>query len=754
MKDSICILDNATFPEEVKSLKGGLDFSGIKCDVRPIGDAVFPSPDDLNKDCLVVVFFTDRTDLRSIEISNYEPRRQVSGEHPICIALVNDGTVVPTTVKDYFVVLTRSSREKIRREVVQYYLQQKFLGRGYRVFVGRAKEIDQFESIRFSSKTSYCKAVFICGRAGTGREAFARECIRINRGRQSGIYEPYCLSLGAYDSIEAFILQLYKISAEPQFKEEMESCLKNGSIREKTQMAVSLLNSLFEEPSDYLILYDSGSCLRNDKKISEWFLSILNSSKLESTFNIYVISSVLSPGNSARLEDPYAMINLYGLSLPDRRKLIYQYSEDFISLDENDVEKLAQELSYSPAQIIYALEKIKEKGTVKPIIDNIDTYKKIGDGKVVSLLQSFKDNEEQRNILILMAKLEFSSKNILNKVMDNEDDVEKVVSRLEQEGVLERFSNSRDFYHLDTYICDFIRRNKIRYTDPSFETYIQEKLNKIEDDTELILQDYSLYLYKTKQSIKSKSSSISSSDTILPSVVINAIIEEYDNKDWKKVIAIAKYILQEKHLYYSEVTRTIQYWYCLALAREKDEQEFFNQLDSFKDEIDYRFLKGFFYRIKGSYVEAEREYRKVLKINPRMQRARRELVIVLLATNQFNKALDLAESNYENDPENPYHVNAYFRCLLRKQDRIWKDDEKLKELLDMSRTNPAFGEAYKDGMSFEYTRFVMKGNPSELLDEANRLQRRYPNSDYIKVIINDFRSYQGIELRMKPVAYD
>lgn len=82
------------------------------------------------------------------------------------------------------------------------------------------------------------------------------------------------------------------------------------------------------------------------------------------------------------------------------------------------------------------------------------------------------------------------------------------------------------------------------------------------------------------------------------------------------------------------------------------------------------------------YQIAEKNYRKALELNPGMQRAKRELVLVLQAQGHFSSALDLARENYLRDPDNSYHLNAYYRCLVRKKDLAFNEKEEIKTLLE------------------------------------------------------------------------
>ena len=167
---------------------------------------------------------------------------------------------------------------------------------------------------------------------------------------------------------------------------------------------------------------------------------------------------------------------------------------------------------------------------------------------------------------------------------------------------------------------------------------------------------------------------------------------------------------------------------------------------------DFYFLKGFYLRIGKQYSKAEDEYNKALKINPSFARVKREMVIVLQAQHKFREALELAELNYEKDPENSYHIHAYFRCLVRKPG-ITTEERQLLRLLKEDKNNLFKSKFYIEGMDFEYKRFVDRAKPDVLLPQANELVNKYKGVAYIQDITDDYYVSQGLKSHLVPMDF-
>lgn len=659
----------------------------------------------------------------------------------------------PNKLHEYWNIRKANNNiEWLRHEIVILVNQLKQIGNRYSVFVGRRNEIEQFQKLLYSDRAFRTKAIFVSGRIGVGREAFVRECIRMSLERAD--YEPFFLSMGSNGNVEMLLVQLNSILG--MYEEAVFREMLNQTPQEKTSIAVQLLNEFIKE-NNYIVIYDECACLRYDRKLSDWFHAIVTHQDLRGQMHIYVISTVAINYYRARDEEGVAFFTLYSMTLSERKMLLYKLlSNANLCLNEDDVQFIADSLQYSPNQIVQIVEDIKTQGG-KFAINNIEKYQAIGDNRARPLIKKYESENyfEARNVLVLLSKWEFVSEKILKAVF--QDTFEEVLREIDQftaDGIVECFGKGNDYFRLDSYMRDYFLRNKLDYNDSSLDNHIRECLSKMIAKESMITDDYSTYMYAVKQEIEENS--ITDDTFLISSIIVNSIIESYHKRKWEQVVTLCEMVFERKPNYFSDVFRVIRYWYCLALARLHREDVFFDNLVEFSGTSDHGFLLGFFYRNMKKYGKAEDEYRKSLELNPNHQRAKRELVLCLIAQRKFSSALSMAYENHNRNPENTYLLHSYFRCWVRKHDLTIGERKELLELLKECEENRIFSPSYLDGMKFEYERFAEMPRQSKeyLLTEALRLEKKNPNSLYIKELVSELRYECGIESYIIPMEYD
>ena len=608
---------------------------------NPLRPGLFQRDAYLN---VIIIQPEDTETLKNVDWSSIPCLNTISKDKRLSAAFcINCSEIVPQLRDRFFVKESIDSAEQIRREIIQLQslIFQTLRGR-YGFFVGRNNEIEQFQNLLYSEKAPRLSALIVSGRSGVGREAFVRNCIKQSKGERD--YEPFTLSMGKSGSVELFLIQLNSILCTYS-NNDFNDLLGRGT-DEKVVAAVKMLNDLFRG-DNYLILYDDGaSCVRYDRKLSEWFKTVVTHPMLNGGMHLYVISNIAVSYSRIKIEDDVAFITLYGLTLSDRKKLLYKQLSTFsVAIPEDIVQEFAEKLVYSPSQLMNVAEDIHKKKDVNYVRKNISDYQRVGDKKILSLVNSYNspDHPEAKNVLVLLSRIEYVDKKLLQSIFfDSYEEVEQEIDRFMADGIVERFGDGLKLTRLDSSISDFIRRNKIGYDEKSMELIVNEKLNEIIENTNSLSEDYSAYLFKLKEA--AKVGRFAKDSFLVPSVLVNTIAETYDNKDWGVAIKLCEDVFEKKTDYFEEVYREIRYWYCLALARTKDGDTFYPQVKHFTG-ADYYFLKGFYLRIQKHYAEAENEYRKALSINPSFSRVKREMVLVLQAQHKFMEALQMAEQN-------------------------------------------------------------------------------------------------------------
>ena len=225
----------------------------------------------------------------------------------------------------------------------------------------------------------------------------------------------------------------------------------------------------------------------------------------------------------------------------------------------------------------------------------------------------------------------------------------------------------------------------------------------------------------------------------------------YNKMEYNDVVEICENILKNSTRFYRDVEREIIYWLCLALCRLKDIDKFKNYVNDIEG-ADKDFLRGFSYRNTDNYEEAEHFYKQALKKQPSMQRAKRELVTVMLAQRKYEEALEMAAYNFNHNPENTYHAHAYFRCLVKKK-KIKNEDLQVLEAI-MEIVQNSFSDKKEElyaAMEIEFHAYALRDSPSKILQLINKAQKDFPKSLNIKRAAHEYKLKQ--EMIIKDLSF-
>lgn len=177
---------------------------------------------------------------------------------------------------------------------------------------------------------------------------------------------------------------------------------------------------------------------------------------------------------------------------------------------------------------------------------------------------------------------------------------------------------------------------------------------------------------------------------MVPSQYLKTMVELYEKqKDYAKVIEYADIVLKSTNYIEDKLLFEIRYFLCMALAKRRD-RRMLAEVQNISG-ADHEFLLGFYYRMTGNYEKALEKLEHSLETRKNFSKAKREKVQVLINLERFEEALSVAKENYENDKGNPYHIHAYFLCLIKSDD---SDSYKavLKELIkNLDKTTSDFG---------------------------------------------------------------
>lgn len=608
------------------------------------------------------------------------------------------------------------------------------------LMVGRNADIDNFETIYQSSRGLNIKSLVISGRDGVGKDTFISQCL-IKMGYDKEII-PYSISMGNNEGVEDFIIQLNKITRSYN-SDGLIDVLSQSQI-DKAKTAAYLLNLLLDSRT-VLTVEDNMSCVQANRKLADWLLDLVDNAGMNNQLGLFIKSKLALMAFEETEHPSFGHIKLDPLDTSDRTKLFYSLLRlyNITNITESDVMWFVERLLLSPIQIVKAVEKLS-KVPVSSVKRDINGLIDWGDRQINPFVSKFFADEETKQLLIIMSKLDFVSYEILEGVFESRIiEVMQTMNDLMDFGIVSTFGPNEQYFRLDHYFSDYIKRCRLQLPS-DLENLLNDVLEGIIAKSDDITEDISAFLYDKKQRIISGKGC--SSDFLIPSVVVASVVEVYNKKDFQSVVSICDKVLNDVHNYYPEQERELRYWLCLALARKQNER-FYEEVKNLKG-ADFHFLRGFYHRIAAEYSNAEYHLNKALEISPELQRAKRELVTVLLAQGKYGAALTMAEENYKKHPENSYQIQGYFRCLVRKKSLNRLDYEVLEELMDAMRRNLSDkSDELLSAMEIEYNYFVKKTDISTMLGLIRESELKYPNSINIKRAAQPFRYKQQIILK-------
>lgn len=635
------------------------------------------------------------------------------------------------------IMLARDIEQKFRKIIWSSDAKRKQIET---LMVGRNADIDKFESIYLSSRGLNIKSLVISGRDGVGKDMFISQCL-VKIGYDKEII-PYSINMGNNEGVEDFIIQLNEITRKFTSAELMD--VLSQSPIEKAKTAANLLNILLDSRT-VLTISDNMSCVQANRKLADWLVDLVDNAGMNNQLGLFIKSKKALITFGETDHPSFGHIKLEPLDTNDRTKLFYSLLRlyNINNISESDVKLFVEKLLLSPIQIVKTVEKLSVypvssvKRDIKELID-------WGDQQINPFVSKFFVDEETKQLLIIMSKLDFVSYEILEGVFEVRIiEVMQTMNDLMDFGIVSTFGPNEQYFRLDHYFSDYIKRCNLRLPD-DIDNLLNEVLEDVIVNSDDITEDISAFLYDKKQRIIAGKGC--PEDFLVPSVVVASVVEVYNKKDYPSVISICDKVLNDVHNYYQEQERELRYWLCLALARKQNER-FYVEVRNLKG-ADFHFLRGFYHRIAAEYSKAEYHLNKALEMSPELQRAKRELVTVLLAQGKYEQALAMAEENYKKHPENSYQIQGYFRCLVRKKGLNRNDFDVLEELMNAMKNNLSDkSEELLAAMEIEYNFFVKRTDITSMLQLIREAEIEYPNSINIKRAAQPFKYKQQIILK-------
>lgn len=550
------------------------------------------------------------------------------------------------------------------------------------LFVGRKKEMADFETEINRSSKIHLNGAVISGRTGVGKKAFARQCI-INELKESSAFEPYVLTMREKDNIENYILQINDFVHYS--KERIEKVLSSTK-KEKLDEAIKMTNELYSYKG-YIFIMDKMGCIGYDGQLTEWFKDLIVHPDLIKELKIFVLSEIQWYSSEASKYKNFINLNLQPLSFEERRILFNRASHiyEVFGISDKETDEIVRSLNQTPSQIVKIVREIKAHPIVKG-----RTLKKMleeADSKVKTIIDPFLKNSLSRELLLILSQYEFLSYRIIQKVfVNNKLELEDIIFNLIDFNIVEEFGLDAAYLRLDASVVDYMKRSRFRLSDETFEAVQSLIEDLIQKETDI--DDMSAYLIEQRRNLETQIKQTDRFNILVPSVAIKYVIDLYYAGKYNAVINLCERLLKDMHNFYHQIKRELTYWLAMSYARLGKEKELNDSLDSL-GRADRLFILGFYYRKSGILDKALEYLEQARDLNYDTNKVRRELVEVHMGMGNIEEALKLAIINYKKRPDNAFHIQAYFQALNSKQQRTAEDIKLQQRLLDEMKNNNA-----------------------------------------------------------------
>ncbi|NQK45573.1 toll/interleukin-1 receptor domain-containing protein [Streptococcus suis] len=648
---------------------------------------------------LFVIFLSDAA-LNSLwvqsELTIASKKLAENNSYQICPIIIDgevkyDDSRIPQWLKDSYNIQPIKSNSKIVSIILERMTEitrTKYTKIRDRqdLFVGRNEYLGQIEQRLDDYELQTPLAIFASGLDGVGRRTLLKKSlIKGNIVKQSYPFSE--VSMERSESIEDFILKLLDLGFLSEDEVEISIPKINGLLFEEKKEFLGKVIAHLQKVRCYIVVKDNGCIINHRGEIVEWFKEVMKSDILEERM-IFLIASKFRyfPRGDYDFHRVYD-IKVPELEIKERRGLLVRYSKIVdLELDNEKLDFISDLLSGLPEQVYFAINKLMTLGWDK-FQREAYSIAKFNIQRAEILLEEFKDKKEEMELLTLLCQFDsIGISYLLSIVCDNDEQRTKYQEFLDSfllQGICETEGTLQEYIRVNDSIKDYILRSDYKLSsihNQKIFNSVKDYISKLEDSDDFNVPEL-LFNIKTSLLTGVKIDE----KYIFPSIYLKTMNDLYYAGKYNDVVEFADKAISRKNNYDENMIFEIRYLLCLALAKLSKQNNYENK-QRFNQEVqningpDHDFLYGFYYRQIGKFDKALEKLDSSLNQRNNFSKAKREKVQVLLAMQDFPAAMELAQMNYDNYPNNPYHIQAYFSCVIRS-DNLHKE-QILKELIE------------------------------------------------------------------------
>ncbi len=579
------------------------------------------------------------------------------------------------------------------------------------LFVGRNEQLNKFEERIDDINKENPIAIFTTGFSKIGKRSFMKKALLKANIIFKESYDFPIISLTSRESIEDFIIKIYDLGFSE--KREFPNFLEIG-LDKKIEIALELIADC-QISKEIILIEDNGCLITPEGILVSWFTNILksiNSKGLQHEVTLCISSNYRLRQHTIINFDEVFALELQELNNKEKSGLLKRCAQIFeIDIDTEQLKTLSDNLIGFPEQIFYCINFI-ESTSVKEAIEQIEIIQDYNKENFRRIVDEIEKDGLTKNVLSILTEFDFISYELLSEITEQTSDsiLEDLLRELNNRAVIEYIGADKDYLRLNEGIKNFLMRANYSI-DQSIKDKLKKHIEKFTKEDNMVESDVSDFFYSLKGALLNDYKF--QNKLLLPSHYLKTMIFLYEkDKDYKKVVILADRVLEKEAKIDLSLLREIKNWLCLALARLKDDR-FKTEVQFFYETPEYHFLFGFYYRMISKPEFALEQYNIAIKKRPNFSRAQRELVQVLLNLELFDQAYDQAKFNYENFKDNPYHIQAYFDCLVRRSPK--ENEAKLLILIDeLRKINTPKAKEMAQMAEADYYLFVRENNPKAL----------------------------------------
>ena len=625
-------------------------------------------------------------------------------------------------------IVSRIIRRKLREAIWE---NEPVIKEREKLFFGRDADMNELRLKLYASTSNQKRAIIISGLSHIGRKRLIKEFIWRHVNELHEAYDPVRIVMTESDGLDRFVQQLNEVVR----MYDNTTLLEIMRYPDKSLRAsVDLLNKI-ADCQERVFIRDEKSIVLGNGRLTDWFVDIIKNKDLHPMIHLFVASR-FTPMLSAERNFPELIVRqIKGLDKQNIVALFNAYAKNRgLSLNEAETKEFVKDLKGYPRQVYDVVDCIADSD-IRNAKKQLPQIVSMFDGNLVDILDEIDKTPHAKDILVMLSQFDFVSFDLLERVCP--DSISESLELFRNYALYESFGSANQYIRLSPLMADYISRNRITMPMSYRQSLRRETRNQLisVDDS---LTDLSSQLLGIKEILKN--TKVKAKERyLIPSFVLKVIIEEYKNGQDENVIALVEMLLNDNiHNGYDEIIRSINYWYCCSLCRMKNDK-FLQAVEYFKrSDYSYYFLRGFFERHKKNYLKAEEYYEIALERSKSssdreyVSKAEHELVIVKMELEDYTGALELAEKSYNREKDNSYHIEAYFRCLVRN---VHSDKELLKELIGRMERSYAEGkDEIAETMKAEY-KFYKENDFLGAVQLIKDILISVPNSKYAQLAL-------------------